>query len=266
MAAKLKKKIPFNYTHEPFFQALEATLVMQPVCPPKEIYLIVSRYTNSSWNCVVLWLLKKQMKIFTPHEWGKIREMIPAINAYEPTADLLLAVLELADAVLDFLPPGTVTYTSPWIWWELCITEVRAESFLRHFGTAISKEEIKGEISNTIQNLKSWRNPYNPTKFTDQHIYNLIEAAIAIGEPQGSDTKAQIKQRQKFYKRAWIPLRKAFQAYWQALDKGVEDFTFLAGWIDQEELTLQVGRHPIKISFPPLKKKRAKMQSETLAQ
>lgn len=266
MVAKITKKITFNRAYEPFLQALEATLAMQPVCPPKANHLIVTRYTNSSWNCVLIWLLKKQIKIFTPREWQKILKMIPCIVAYESMADILLAVLELADAVLDYMPLDSLPYTSPWTWWELCITEIRAESFLRHFGGVISKEEIKGEIADTIENLKGWKNPYSPTKFTDKHIYNLIEAAIAIGKPQDSDTKALMKKRRKFYKRAWIPLRKAFQAYWQALDKGVDNFTFLAGGIEADELMLQVGRHPIAVSFPETKKRVSKMQNKNFAQ
>jgi hypothetical protein len=198
------------------------------------------------------------MKIFTPREWQKILKTIPGIVAYESMADILLAVLELADAVLDFMPLDSLPYTSPWVWWELCLTEIRAESFLTHFGGVTSKEEIKGEIAFTVENLKSWKNPYTPTKFTDKHIYNLIEAAIAIGKPQNSDPKALKKKRQKFYKRAWIPLRKAFQAYWQALDKGVDDFTFLAGGIEADELMLQVGRHPITVTFPEIKKRASK--------
>jgi hypothetical protein len=99
-----------------------------------------------------------------------------------------------------------------------------------------NKEDDEKQIQYLIDSLNKWDNSYSSEK--PFHHFNLIDSAIAIGQPQRTDNVPMRKARKQFRDGALEEYKEAWFAYKRAIHTG----KFKKLHIDGEDLYVQMTR------------------------
>ncbi len=182
----------------------------------------------------LLWVLYYQTKAFrrTLLEDLQLKDDEPLGLIYNSELNLCFACLDFWDS--NHLSVKSNDFSALDMWERLVVSHVCDALNSRNLRG--NKKDDEKDIQCFLDSLERWDNPYSPEK--NLHHFNLINLAIAIGQPQRADNVPMRKARKQFRNIAWEPYKKSWSDYKQAIHAGRLNKVH----IDGEDLYIQMER------------------------
>jgi len=186
----------------------------------KDATRIALNNLDAEWNTLGLWVIKDKYKAFEIYN-APLPELV--MRVYEPRARLILAELELWDAIFD--ASRDMKTALPY---DDCIQawlQTQLESKRFDFSNIYSGLGYRARADNLSQQkaqITDLINPFDLDIFNCKHHYNMANAALSIVKSPGRQEQDAMREiRKNFRTRAWHPYLEAVKAYLRFLRKGV---------------------------------------------
>lgn len=247
-----KLNLPFNVaTPEiPFKSVIDE--ISKPLPAPEGcsgLHLAGQEIIENNWKKTALVIARERLKFCA-------KQAIPFYRSefepFESRACVLSAELDLCDGCLNLLLPGAVEFSYPCPWWQALMLEQKREDI-----TAITEEredqknrKKRGwdkEEREIQRQLKDWDNPYSHNNPAQRQRYNLVNAAIRIGQPRYTDSEKRKQKRKVFRGKYWEPYLNARLLWIRDLKKSAFKYVY----VEDGKLYKQITGTHRECLYPP---------------
>ena len=221
------KAIPTTLTHhtEPDSRISTTDVFLRDskgeLVTPNDVVNTVLDLVYAEWDTLVLWVAKDRWKLFDITS-SPLPELVMRI--YEPRAKLLIAELELWDAIYDASSEfrNVLPYASCVEAWVKTQLETKRNDFSDIFyGGNRQKVDALVKQKKTLIDVNG-ANPLQPDDTNNTHRYNMLDAALSIARPAGRrEQEAVDRTRKAFRGEVWFPYLNALGSYTKSLRSGV---------------------------------------------
>lgn len=175
---------------------------------------------EAEWNTLLLWVIKDKYKAFEIYN-APVPELV--MRVYEPRARLILAELDLWDAIFDASRDmkTALPYDDCIQAWLQTQLESKIFDFLNIY-CGLGYRAKADNLAKQKAQMMQLKKPLNSGSFKCIHHYNMGNAALSIAKAPGRQEQDAITEvRKNFRTRAWHPYLEAVKAYLRFLRKGV---------------------------------------------
>ncbi len=150
---------------------------------PNEAIARMLDFVHEEWNTLILWVVKDRGKLFDIHN-APLPES--EMRFYEPRARLIIAELELWDAIFDAsrdmktaLPYKTCIHA----WHQ---TQIESKRFdLSTICQRIGQRKKADKLAKQKAQLTLYKNPFHPDDLNEANHYNMRNVALSIAKSPG---------------------------------------------------------------------------------
>jgi hypothetical protein len=228
--------IRFNETLED----IELALIIQEFNVLRAVYNLVPvqqaaiQLVMTDWSTAQAWVFQLQSKSMAQDEYPFSTKEFQTVK---PLGEFLNALLELCGDCHNFLATHSssrlCSYRNGKEWWRIICAELSGGAMqsavygtdraIGVFKPLSEKGKYGAAIAKELRELKSFKNPYDPTYLP--HLSNLINIAITILTRQLHDNNKMKSARSAFLKNTWEPFLSSYQAVREAVCESNSNIT-----------------------------------------